>query len=70
MEIKKYKDTINGFEAEATSKIMAWMLIRNKCKDLDKNIPSLEEIKLECNHLHIKREDGLDECLDCGAKNY
>jgi hypothetical protein len=24
----------------------------------------------ECKHLSVKREDGLDECLDCGTRNY
>jgi hypothetical protein len=23
-----------------------------------------------CRHENIDRKDGLDECLDCGAKNY
>lgn len=23
-----------------------------------------------CKHENIKREDGLDECLDCGVRNY
>lgn len=23
-----------------------------------------------CEHKHVNREDGLDECLDCGIKNY
>lgn len=26
--------------------------------------------QLKCEHKNIKREDGLDECLDCGVKNY
>lgn len=24
----------------------------------------------KCKHKNIKREDGLDECLDCGVRNY
>lgn len=24
----------------------------------------------KCKHENIKREDGLDECLDCGVRNY
>jgi hypothetical protein len=24
----------------------------------------------QCKHENIKREDGLDECLDCGVRNY
>jgi hypothetical protein len=26
--------------------------------------------RLNCKHKNIKREDGLDECLDCGVTNY
>lgn len=26
--------------------------------------------KKSCKHLNINREDGCDECLDCGVKNY
>jgi hypothetical protein len=29
-----------------------------------------DELIKECKHDSIKREDGLDECLDCGARNY
>lgn len=29
----------------------------------------LQDLK-KCQHKNIKREDGLDECLDCGVKNY
>lgn len=28
-----------------------------------------EEIR-KCQHKNITRSDGLDECLDCGARNY
>ena len=24
----------------------------------------------DCKHLNVKRDDGLDECLDCGTRNY
>jgi len=27
-------------------------------------------VSSSCNHENIKREDGLDECLDCGVRNY
>ena len=27
-------------------------------------------IKSVCKHENITRSDGLDECLDCGARNY
>lgn len=30
----------------------------------------LESIPPKCEHKNIKREDGLDECLDCGVRNY
>jgi hypothetical protein len=23
-----------------------------------------------CKHLNVNRQDGLDECMDCGTKNY
>lgn len=26
--------------------------------------------EFECNHQNIKREDGCDECLDCGNRNF
>lgn len=45
MEIKKYFDKIHGFTAEATSKQMAWMLIRNKCHELKKEVPKIDKIK-------------------------
>ena len=28
------------------------------------------DVSSSCKHEHIKREDGLDECMDCGTKNY
>ena len=28
------------------------------------------EVRSSCKHENIIREDGLDECLDCGARNY
>ena len=27
-------------------------------------------VSSSCKHENIKREDGLDECLDCGIRNY
>lgn len=30
----------------------------------------LESVPKKCEHKNIKREDGLDECLDCGVRNY
>lgn len=44
-EPNKYKDTIHGFTAKAMSKTMAQMLIRNKCKELKSEVPTLEKIK-------------------------
>jgi len=34
---------------------------------------SLEKIStnwIKCEHKNINRSDGLDECLDCGVRNY
>jgi len=31
---------------------------------------SRQSEQLPCRHQNIMRQDGLDECLDCGAKNY
>lgn len=31
------------------------------------NVRTLEE---KCKHENIERHDGLDECMDCGARNY
>ena len=68
--MKKYYDTMYGFVAEATSKQMAWMLIRNKCHELKKEVPTIDKIIIQCEHKNVTREDGLDECLDCGTRNY
>jgi len=32
-------------------------------------IPCCKELP-KCKHENIMREDGLDECLDCGVRNY
>ena len=36
----------------------------------DKNIRFQNINVKQCEHKNIKREDGLDECLDCGIRNY
>ena len=64
--MKKYFDTIHGFVAEATSKQMAWMLIRNKCHELKKEFPD--------NALHIgygqKDSDDSDRGCDSSKSNF
>lgn len=32
--------------------------------------PLFAKESIECKHEHITRSDGLDECLDCGTRNY
>jgi hypothetical protein len=41
---KIYKDTIHGFEALASSKNLAWMLIRNECKKMKLQVPTFDKI--------------------------
>jgi len=43
--IKKCIDTLHGFTAEALSKHIAWGLIRNKCHELKKEVPTIDKIK-------------------------
>lgn len=46
MALKKYKDTLHGFTAFASSSIMAWALIRNKCHEQKLEVPTLDRIEL------------------------
>lgn len=39
-----FKDTLNGFTAQSMSKSGAWMLIRNRCHELKKEVPTLDKI--------------------------
>lgn len=41
---KMYIDQIHGIRAKAGSRIMAWALIRNKCHELGKEVPQLNQI--------------------------
>ena len=34
------------------------------------NVVCQREQLPKCEHKNISREDGLDECLDCGVRNY
>lgn len=47
MSPKQFTDTLHGLEAFAKSKIMAWMLIRDKCRELKLKVPTLDKIKLK-----------------------
>jgi hypothetical protein len=38
------------------------------CKCYEQEL--LDGKRNNCKHENIKREDGLDECLDCGVRNY
>lgn len=40
------------------------VVTKERFDELCKSIPK------KCDHKNIKREDGLDECLDCGVRNY
>ncbi len=44
MTPKLYKDTIHGLTAVAGSRTTAWMLIRNKCKELGLEVPTIDKI--------------------------
>lgn len=41
---KIYTDTIHGYIAECGSKTTAWALIRNKCKEDGKEVPTMDKI--------------------------
>lgn len=47
MNSKIYTDTQHGLQAFASSKTMAWMLIRDKCHELKLKVPTLDKIKLK-----------------------
>lgn len=42
---KLYRDIIHGFQAKAQNKSIAWFMIRNKCKELNIIIPSIDKIE-------------------------
>ena len=44
MKKQLYKDSLHGFEALASSKTSAWMLIRNKCHELGLEVPTIDKI--------------------------
>lgn len=41
---REFKDTIHGFTALGKSKNTAWMLIRNKCHELNLEVPTMDKI--------------------------
>ena len=43
--MKLYKDTIHGKTARAGSRITAWALIRNWCRQNNKEVPTLDKIE-------------------------
>ncbi|MDM1547391.1 hypothetical protein HX096_05890 [Empedobacter falsenii] len=47
MKKKIYKDSLHGFEAVTNNKTIAWMLIRDKCRELKLEIPTLDQISVE-----------------------
>jgi len=42
---KIYLDEIHGFRALASSRAIAWQLIRNECYEKRVQVPTLEQIK-------------------------
>ena len=52
---KHFEEIINS------GKIRQEIIVSKECFD---------ELIENCDHKNIKREDGLDECLDCGVRNY
>jgi len=42
--------------------------IENVVKNL--HIPDVVGMLPKCEHRNIDRQDGCDECLDCGVRNY
>jgi hypothetical protein len=53
MKKKLYKDSLHGFTAYASSRNMAWMLIRGKCHELKLEVPTFDKI---LNEETAKRE--------------
>jgi hypothetical protein len=54
-----YRDTIYGLQASARSRTMAWQLIRNKCYELNQEVPTMEkivEVRVYNQEYHIWRE--------------
>jgi hypothetical protein len=45
MNKKYYKDDLHGYTAYASSKQIAWALIRNKCHENRVEIPTLDKIR-------------------------
>ena len=41
---KIWNDTIHGFKAKCKSKSTAWSLIRNKCHELNLEVPTFDKI--------------------------
>jgi hypothetical protein len=42
--VKIWKDLLHGFSAQCKSKNTAWMLIRNKCHELNLEVPTFDNI--------------------------
>lgn len=62
-------------QAGPINKVPIHYIFKNIVKELDRlsseNLTERPNVfKTPCKHERITRVDGLDECLDCGAKNY
>lgn len=58
-----------GLDVEAYVEKGLAELKKRKALDLADVVGRSEQLP-KCEHKNIKREDGLDECLDCGVRNY
>ena len=47
---KEFTDEIHGFKVRAISKVAAWMIIRNKCHELNIKVPTIDKIKIIKNN--------------------
>lgn len=44
LNLNLYKDEMYGYTAVGASKNIAWMIIRNKCHELKKQVPTFDKI--------------------------
>lgn len=45
--MRYWKDTVYGYRAQASSRITAFMLIRNKCHEMKQEPPTLDQVIAE-----------------------
>lgn len=60
--VKSRKTQSNPY-THATFILVRWFRIK-------KEVLTLSKISIQCEHRNVNREDGCDQCLDCGTRNY